>query len=289
MNPNQIKTVTKIEYFEDEVDVFDLHVEEDHTYVVNELMSHNSLTALSMVRAQALAGFKVCLVSLEMNEFELMERRFSSVTGTTLSQLKNNKLTLQEKEQAINKFKQYASKVKEAGGVEDYKCKMNNLTIEELLLGLKPFNYDVILIDYLGLLKGVGGDNQWQKLSEAARFCKIFAEENNMNVIALAQLDKEGEIRYSRGILEHANNSFSWVFGKKELETGIVEVEQKKARMSQRFNFYLKMDTSTMTCSDLDDRERTEHLQREEKPTQQGRGNNTNGNFTAKKTSFFGD
>lgn len=252
-----------------------------------------SLTALSMARAQAEAGFRVCIVSLEMNEFELMERRFSSVTGTPLSQLKEavTSMTAQEKEKAVETFKAYRARVAKAGGCEDYKCKMNNLTIEELLYGLKPFAYDVIIIDYLGLLKGVDGDDQWRKLSEAARFCKIFAEDNSMNIIALAQLSKEGEIRYSKGILEHANNSFSWVFGKKELETNIIEVEQKKARMSQRFNFYLKMDFSTMKIQDLDTHAREAYLKSLE---QEGEGGQSNkGGFkkeyTSKKTSFFGD
>lgn len=254
-----------------------------------------SLMALSMARAQALAGCKVCLVSLEMNEFELMERRFSSVTGIPLSCLKESStLTLQEKELAIKAFQNYRDQLVNVGGSEDYKCKMNNLNIEELLYGLKPFAYDVIIIDYLGLLKGIDGDDQWRKLSEAARFGKIFAEDNNMNVIALAQLSKEGEIRYSKGILEHANNSFSWMFGKKELETGIIEVEQKKARMSQRFNFYLKMDFSRMQVSDLDHHDKEQYLQNKDQQTQQSRGSSpTGGNFkkefTPKKASFFGD
>lgn len=245
-----------------------------------------SLIALSMAKAQAEAGFSTCIVSLEMNEFELMERRFSSVTGISLTQLKDSStLTTQEKERAVQKFKEYRSRVEKSGGKEDYKCKMNNLTIEELLYGLKPFAYDVIIIDYLGLLKGVDGDDQWRKLSEAARFCKIFAEDNSMNIIALAQLSKEGEIRYSKGILEHANNSFSWVFGKKELETNIVEIEQKKARMSQRFNFYLKMDFSTMTVSDLDSHSKEAYLQ----SLGQDNSSSAERKFTTKKTSFFGD
>lgn len=259
------------------------------TLVMAQTGAGKSLAALSMARAQAEAGFKVCLVSLEMNEFELTERRFSSVTGIPLAQLKDaTALTVQERDKAVSTFKAYRERISKAGGREDYKCRSNNLTAEELLYGLKPFAYDVIIIDYLGLLKGVDGDDQWRKLSEAARFCKIFAEDNEMNIIALAQLSKDNEIRYSKGVLEHANNSFSWLFGKKEAETHIVEVEQKKARMSQRFNFYMKLDFATMTMRDLDPAARELHIQQQSQEQARGEGF-TKKAYGSKKTSFFGD
>jgi replicative DNA helicase len=243
-----------------------------------------SLTALHMAKAQAEAGFRVCIVSLEMDEFELMERRFSSVTNLSLTRLKNiDSITLQEREAARQAFASYRNKIKAAGGTEDYKCKMNNLTIEELLYGLKPFNYDVIIIDYLGLLKGVDGDDQWRKLSEAARFCKMFAADNSIQIIALAQLDKEGEVRYSKGMLEHANNSFSWVCGRKEKERGIIEVEQKKARMAEAFPFYLRLNFNNMTVSSLTQEEQRQHMESVSDPKAGAK------KYESKRTTFFGD
>ena len=251
-----------------------------------------SLTALHMAKSQALAGFKVCLVSLEMDEFELLERRFSSITNLTLTELKNpENLTIQMKENARKAFDDYRKQIAAVGGCEDYKCKMNNLTIDELLFGLRHFNYDVIIIDYLGLLKGVDGDDQWRKLSEAARFCKMFAADNNMQIIALAQVDKEGEVRYSKGMLEHANNSFSWVCGKKERERGIIEVEQKKARMAVPFSFYLRMNFATMSISDLTAEEHREVEAEKQNGTnknnQYNNGNKKDGQFTLQRSSFF--
>lgn len=246
-----------------------------------------SLIALHMARAQALAGFKVCLVSLEMDEFELLERRFSAISNITLTELKNpENLTIQRKEQAKQDFINYKNKIVQVGGTEDYKCRMNNLTIDELLYGLKPFNYDVIIIDYLGLLKGVDGDDQWRKLSEAARFCKMFAADNNMQIIALAQVDKEGEVRYSKGMLEHANNSFSWVCGKKERERGgIVEVEQKKARMAEPFSFYLRLNFATMSVSDLSDAEKDALANSKDASNNSKQGSQKQ--FTLQRSSFF--
>ena len=218
-----------------------------------------SLMCMYMMYHMASAGHKVCLVSLEMNEEELQDRRVCFLTGITLNEYKKQNFTEQQIQYIHSKVKEYQDHLVKVGGREDYKCRGNDITIEELLYSLKPFGYDVIIIDYLGLLKGVGGDDQWRKLSEAARFCKIFAEEHKMNVIACAQLSKEGEIRYSKGILEHANNSFSWIYGKKEMETKIIEVEQYKGRMSDRFNFYLKLDLPTMSVRDLDSNEADLH------------------------------
>ena len=244
-----------------------------------------SLMALHMARAQAEAGLRVCLVSLEMDEFELLERRVSSVTKLSLTQLKNHEnLSIQVKAQAKQTFADYRERIKRAGGTEDYKCRMNNLTIDELLYGLKAFNYDVIIIDYLGLLKGVDGDDQWRKLSEAARFCKMFAADNNIQIIALAQLDKEGEVRYSKGMLEHANNSFSWVCGKKERERGIIEVEQKKARMAEAFSFYLRLEFATMSVKDVSAEEQDQFLN----ATASGDASKDKP-YKSKRANFFGD
>jgi hypothetical protein len=278
----EIKTVVKVEYMDEEIDVYDLHVEEDHTYVVNETMSHNSLMALTMVKHMALSGFKTCLVSLEMNEYELLERRVSSVSDVPITLLRQpENLSEQEKETVVKKFEQHQAAVLAAKGAEDYKCRLNDLTIEELLYGLKPYGYDVIVVDYLGLLKGVDGDDQWRRLSEAARFCKVFAEENNINVVALAQLSKDGEIRYSRGILEHANNSFSWVTDKRTKETGIIEVEQKKNRTGETTNFFLDVDFTCMTMRDLSDNSKREKFLGGSKQEEEG------SNFSTKKKKFF--
>lgn len=241
-----------------------------------------SLMALTMVGHMAQLGFKTCIVSLEMNEIELLERRFCSVSDIPVQALRTQKdLTIQDKERAMTKYKEYQDRIIKAKGKEDYKCRLNNLSIEELLYGLKPFGYDVIVIDYLGLLKGVDGDDQWRRLSEAARFCKIFAEENNINIIALAQLSKDGEIRYSRGILEHANNSFSWVCDKRAMEAGVIEVEQKKNRTGPPTNFFLEVDFACMRVKDLGGGKRDRYL---EKAAAKSEGDQR---FSSKKKSFF--
>ena len=276
----QIKTVSKIEYFDEEEDVYDLTVEDDHTYVANETMSHNSCAVNHMAYTMASAGFRVCIVSLEMSRNELMQRRLAYLTGMTLTELKHLKFSSNRVEEYLSKFEDYQTRIKELGGCEDWKCEGNDLNVEELLYSLKPFDYDVIFIDYIGLLKGVGGDNQWQKLGEAARFCKIFAEENKMNVIACAQLSKEGEIRYSQAMLEHASNSFTWVYGKKEMESGVIEVEQKKGRMSERFNFYLRVNFATMSMVDLEGYDKEQFLS-SQKATSQPQA------FKSSRTGFF--
>ena len=147
-----------------------------------------------------------------------------------------------------------------------------DVKIKELLYTLKPYNYDVILIDYVGLLGGVDGERQWQELSAAVRFGKRFAQSNGCVVIFLAQLSEENKIRYSQGMKEHAGNMWTWVY---DPETGpnIIEVDQQKARNQQAFSFPLYIDFDIMEVRDLDENELSSYS--EEAKESKSKGNKT--------------
>jgi hypothetical protein len=66
--------------------------------------------------------------------------------------------------------------------------------------------------------------------------------------ILLAQLDDEtNKLKYSKAIQANANIVWTWEYGDREKESGIIEVEQRKSRNSKTFPFYLETDYSTMT------------------------------------------
>ncbi|ERI92133.1 replicative DNA helicase [Clostridiales bacterium oral taxon 876 str. F0540] len=54
---------------------------------------------------------------------------------------------------------------------------------------------DIAIIDYLGLIDGVKGENRNQEISKISRKLKMMAKELNITVIALAQLSRAPELR----------------------------------------------------------------------------------------------
>jgi len=233
--------------------VYDLDVPGPRSYLVNGVMSHNSAMSLQLAYNMAMWGAKVCIVALEMSAEEMLTRRIASLTKVPMTKLINpSSLTFKEKKLIKEKYKEYKNTLRRKGAVETYMVPDEDMTIEEVLFSLKPHCYDVIMIDYLGLLKGVDGDDQWRQLSNAARFAKRFATPNDCQIIVCAQLSDEGAIRYSRAIKEHSSNMWSWAYSSSARETHIIEVIQQKSRNQSGHSFKLVEDFSTMSFEDYE-------------------------------------
>jgi archaellum biogenesis ATPase FlaH len=205
-------------------------------------------------------GARVCEVPLEMTTEQQMTRRVSQLTKIPMERLikageANEGLTKQEEALIRDKYSKYKNRLKKIGAVETVFRPEEDMTIDDILYTLKPFAYDVIIIDYIGLLKGVDGDDQWRELGKAARFAKVWAANNNCIVILCAQLSEQGAIRYSRAVQEHASNMWTWVYDDAARETNIINVQQPKSRNQQGFPFQIYADFSIMTMRDLEEGE----------------------------------
>ena len=210
-------------------------------------------SAMSVVIAmkQALWGAKVAILSLEMSKEEVAMRQLSFLSGIDMGKFLRQELSEKEKKKAMKRYKEFTKTCKRKGGLVSVITPEEDVTIEEALFLMKPYAYDVIVIDYISLLKGMDEDDQWRKLGAAGRFSKRFAAANNDNIILCAQLGMDGVIRYSKALKEHSSNMFSWVYDDDARETGIIEVVQQKARNQRAFNFKLKVDFSTMSFEDV--------------------------------------
>lgn len=239
-----------------------------------------SAMALQMAKNMALWGAKVCSVPLEMNRAEVMMRRMANISRVNLSELiklaiEPDSMALREKRRIDVAMADYSKTLKAKGAVETYFHPPADMTMEEVLFSLQPYGYSVIIIDYVGLLKGVDGDDQWQKLGAAARFAKVFAENTGTNVVICAQLSAEGFVRYSRAMVEHANNAWTWVYDEQAAQSHILNIDQAKARNQRKFRFPLVEDFSTMTIRDLTEDEvsalGSQDVESNQQPTQQNR------------------
>lgn len=163
-----------------------------------------STMAVDMAAKQAEMGYRVLVVPLEMTEREMTARLMAHVTGLDLVDLiQNQRIEPGLKKKALQKMGKWVKQIKEKGGYIYIYSPEGDVTLDEVLASANTYNPDVVIVDYIGLLAGTDGDNQWQELGKIARQGKVNAKATNRVNIFLCQVSDEGKIKYSRAIGEH--------------------------------------------------------------------------------------
>lgn len=214
------------------------------TMLMNMLMNIYRLNKVSVAN-----------VSLEMNERKLARRMLSRMTRIPYWKYVKKALSEDERlasRKAWRRFHRFGEKNECQHAII---CPTHSVNITQLLSILRPYGYKVIGIDYISLLEGVDEKDQWKVLSSITREAKIFSAENKCLVILLAQLDADDDrIRYSKGILEHADAAWTWNYYKQEVrETKTIPIRQLKARDQELFPFELREDFPVMAVLNMDE------------------------------------
>ena len=204
-----------------------------------------------------LYGFNTCVVPLEMDKYESSMRDLARLSKVTMTDLLDpaNRFTAKQRKRIMEDWSKHDKRLRKKDVRSSYFVPDDDLTIDEILLLLKPYKYDVIFIDYIGLLAGVDSDDQWRVLGSICRVAKQFAKNNDCVVVLAAQMTSEGLVRYARSIKEHASNMWSWHNPDEEASEIILDVRQQKARNQRKFNMPLMFDFETMTIRDLTEKE----------------------------------
>jgi replicative DNA helicase len=203
-------------------------------------------------------GEDVTIVPLEMSEEEMTARLMANAAGLDVRKILFRRLSRDEKKIYWKSYKRFVIKKKKAeGSFRVFKPK-SDMTIEEIFATVYPLGSRVVIIDYVSLLKGVDGDDAWQKLGAVARYCKIYAETNNIIVVLLAQVSDEGIVRYARSLVEHANYAWRFVATSITREHEIINIDQLKARNGRMFDFTLRAQMDLMRIRDLELEEKEE-------------------------------
>lgn len=198
-----------------------------------------SVMALQLAINQAELGYKVILVPLEMSRVEMTSRLMANIVKLDVTRILQKRLTQDERDMAARKFKKWLRKVKRAGGRLTVFKPLEDVSIDDVFSATASFDADTVIVDYISLLAGTDGDDNWKKLGAVARVAKINAESTNRANVLLCQVSEEGKIRYAGAISEHSSQSWVWVTRKEEREkqVGRIKVEQPKARNSKSFPF----------------------------------------------------
>jgi len=209
-----------------------------------------SATASQLAINQTSMGYKVLLVPLEMSKWEMTARIMANVTKTNLTNILTQRLSTNDRDIVYKKMRKWRKNCKAKGGRYTIFKPPTDMTIEEIMASISAIQCDVVIIDYISLLKGTDDENQWRTLGSVARYAKINAENMNRVNVLLCQVSDEGKIRYAGAIKEHSANSWIWVATKETKELGINIVEQLKSRNSKAFPFRLKTNLEFMRIKD---------------------------------------
>jgi len=185
----------------------------------------------------------VCWVSLEMDDEECWERIWANVADVEHHKIKNG-ITTAEEDDLVAKARRR---------IERW-CKKHKIRFStyhpgyadpwDLYYQLKPYNFDVVIIDYVGLLrppKGVEAKERIQ-LGASVQALKIIAGRSYLNCVmyVLAQLNEEDDVKYSKAMKEHSNFVLQWRRDERAKETHRILARLTKGRNSPLFSFWWK-------------------------------------------------
>lgn len=209
-----------------------------------------SAMAAQMALNQFMMGFNVCFVSYEMDEFELKYRMLSCISKVDHGAINLKRLTQKQRLLISQKWEEFIR----SSGIRNRLtlwCPTRELNISEIAIEIKPMGFDIIYIDYIGLLREYPGKAMWESLGMHARSAKLAANNLNSAMVLLCQYDdQENKLKYSKAIQANAHFVWAWDNGEIERESGIIEIKQLKARNAEVYPFHLQRDFSTMTFRD---------------------------------------
>lgn len=150
--------------------------------------------SLNLVQNAALKGdASVAVFSLEMSKEQLVQRMLSAQSHVELKKIKTGNLDENDWPRIIDAMSVLSNAniyIDDTPGIKigELRSKCRKLKIEKGL--------DLILIDYLQLMEGDGGnESRQQEISKISRSLKIIAKELNCPVVALSQLSRAPEQR----------------------------------------------------------------------------------------------
>ena len=195
-------------------------------------------------------GWDVCKVSLEMPYEQELQRFLSNLTGIEHSKIHNKKLSPKEIKIVKKAYKEFVLRSKQEGRRLTIISPTEDMSLTQILMLVKPFNFKVIIIDYISLLKENGNVEQWKHLSDVAREAKRYTLKTGTLIIMLAQLDDDNKIRYSRAVKEHADVVWSWSVTDADRENEKFTVNQTKGRNQGLISFEVSGKFACMQITD---------------------------------------
>lgn len=211
----------------------------------------------------------VALVSYEMDEEEIYARLLSNLSDVPFEDIylrkwigdltvvgaNRNEKAIASAEEKRDRCRSKWEEFNRHGELEGNKfmvwCPTVDVTPGQIGAILSPLGYDLVIIDYVGLVTAEKEAALWENLGEITKGFKGVARRNDCVVAIMAQLDEESKkVKYSKAMRHHSSYVWLWTYGEEEEASGEVTIIQDKTRHCKKFPFDLIANFSTMRFTD---------------------------------------
>ncbi|MCR5151405.1 MAG: replicative DNA helicase [Clostridiales bacterium] len=147
--------------------------------------------ALNVARnVSLLSGRKVLFFSLEMSKEQLASRVLGTEARVSSSKMRSGQINTEE-------WKRLGTAAGALSKCELYFDDSSNITVPEMKAKVRKLGgVDCVMVDYLGLVKGVGkSENRVNEVSEITRSLKMMAKDLKIPVLVACQLSRGTEAR----------------------------------------------------------------------------------------------
>jgi hypothetical protein len=211
-----------------------------------------------LVRNMAKYGARVGVWGLEMTPEQMFVRDISSTSNTKGTDFlaAKERISPRRRKEIFQIMQEWEQEIDRSSGEIIYLAdeEDNPLNMAQLLAASKPYAFDVLVVDYVGLLEQTHKE-QHISLGDALKVAKKWADRNNAIVIVCAQVDKDMNVRYARQMEEHAPIAWKWKWDADAKLHGITEITMSKARYVAPVSFNLKFDFAVMSVRDATNEE----------------------------------
>jgi replicative DNA helicase len=207
-----------------------------------------SCMAVQIAINAARKGHSAAIVTLEMSKEQTTGRISSNLSGVDYGAIYRSKLDEMQKTRIGKATAAWQQELEDSGTMFEVFHRSRS-TLTEIGLEMRSLDFDLIIIDYINLLteedNANKNSNDAKLLGDIAKEAKIQAKSTNTAWVVLAQLNSEGDVKYSKAIKEHSDYMLTWTYGDAERESHLIEVNIAKARHSNSFKFPLRESFKT--------------------------------------------
>lgn len=216
-----------------------------------------SAIALQIIEYNAKKGKKVGYFNLEMQEKQVYERMVAKASGIDMARIRNATRFLQDEEQKFAEGNEKLSKW------DNVFVRSGSMTVNDLRLAVKEGGYDVVVLDYLQLLKPNKGRgaNRYAEVGDISRGVKAIAMDYDVPIIALSQLNRTSEGKEAKepnmselresGDIEQDASVILMLWNSDKDDKTKKKIKVDKARQGRLGTQDLVFNGSTMTFSEV--------------------------------------
>lgn len=209
-----------------------------------------SLVAGHTAKYAARQGYHAKIVPLEMTLDEMEMRNAGSEIGLNVRRILTKDLSDDMKMVAINALDTFNYEVTLSGGQYELHVPSSAVSNAKLRADMARNPPDLFILDYPALCSDMRGAG-WGELGDSAADWKIWAKENNVFVMLLAQAKDSTTLKYATVMADHCNNLVIWdVNSELRVKPPVVFPHQPKARMQDPSPFGIAFDWQSMTVVD---------------------------------------